>query len=351
MVNASTTLHVFSPANGSCPEVDNTFTVTISGFNISTTVENETCWESLDGSVSVNTDTTDLPLTVQLNSMLPMVFASNSFDLDDLAAGNYQMTIIDGSGCESNTVFEVLPGGPNLEATIEPIYSCDSGLPSNSVEVTLLDSSIVNEVLYALDSTNPNDFVISPDFNNISPGNHTLSIMHNNGCLVEIPFTIEETTPLSLSLSNDYINEITANASGGFPPYTYYFEDDGGSSTNTYTITRSGTFEVTVIDGRGCEATSSITLNLVEITIPNFFTPNNDGQNDFWKPRNMELFPDIQTFIFDRYGRKLEIMGQLDNGWDGRYQSQAMPSGDYWYIVQLNDGSGREFVGHFTLYR
>ncbi|MEW2921041.1 T9SS type B sorting domain-containing protein [Muricauda sp. ANG21] len=351
MVNASTTLHVFSPANGSCPEADNTFTVTISGFNISTTVENETCWESLDGSISVNTDTTDLPLTVQLNSMQPMVFASNSFNLDNLAAGNYQMTIIDGYGCESNTVFEVLPGGPNLEATIEPIYSCDSGLPSNSVEVTLLDSSIVNEVLYALDSTNPNDFVISPDFNNISPGNHTLSIMHNNGCLVEIPFMIEETTPLSLSLSNDYINEITANASGGFPPYTYYFEDDGGSSTNTYTITRSGTFEVTVIDGRGCEATSSITLNLVEITIPNFFTPNNDGQNDFWKPRNMELFPDIQTFIFDRYGRKLEIMGQLDNGWDGRYQSQAMPSGDYWYIVQLNDGSGREFVGHFTLYR
>ncbi|MFD2100628.1 T9SS type B sorting domain-containing protein [Flagellimonas iocasae] len=336
---------------GCTSQQDPDVVLTSSGFNISTTVQNETCWESTDGSISVNTDTDDLPLTVQLNSMQPMVFNNNSFVIDGLSSGNYEIIIIDNSGCQSETTFEILGGGPNLDAIVEPLYSCNSGLPSISIDVTLLDSSIANEVLYALDSTNPNDFIISPDFENIASGNHILSIMHTNGCLVEIPFTIDEINPLSISLSNEFVNQITVNASGGFPPYTYYFDDNNGSSSNTYTITRNGTFVVTVIDGRGCDVTSSITLNLVEISIPNFFTPNNDGQNDFWKPKNMELFPDIKTFIFDRYGRKLNIMGQLDNGWDGRYQSQSMPSGDYWYIVKLNDGSGREFVGHFTLYR
>ncbi|MBO0323881.1 T9SS type B sorting domain-containing protein, partial [Muricauda sp. CAU 1633] len=321
------------------------------GFNISTNVQHETCWESTDGAVSVDVDTSDLPLTVQLNSMQPIVFASNSFNIDDLPSGNYNMTIIDSSGCQSNTAFEILPGGPNLGATVEPIYSCDSGLPSNGIAVTLFDTSIANDVLYALDTTNPNDFVISPDFENISAGNHTLSIMHNNGCLLEIPFAIDDIAPLSLVLTNVNINEITATVSGGTPTYTYFFDDNLGTSSNTFTIDRSGTFVVRVVDGYGCETSESITMNLIEITIPNFFTPNNDGQNDFWKPRNMELFPNIQTFIFDRYGRKLKIMGQLDSGWDGQYQSQAMPSGDYWYIVELNDGSGREFVGHFTLYR
>ena len=89
----------------------------------------------------------------------------------------------------------------------------------------------------------------------------------------------------------------------------------------------------------------------MEITIPNFFTPNNDGQNDFWRPRNIEQFPDIETYIFDRYGRKIWIIGPLDQGWDGTYESRPLPSGDYWYIVRLNDGTGREYVGNFTLYR
>ena len=61
--------------------------------------------------------------------------------------------------------------------------------------------------------------------------------------------------------------------------------------------------------------------------------------------------------IFDRYGRLLaEYKGIEDKnnggkGWDGTYQSNEMPSGDYWYLIKLNDKDGREFTGHFTLYR
>ncbi|MEO0903111.1 MAG: T9SS type B sorting domain-containing protein, partial [Bacteroidota bacterium] len=114
---------------------------------------------------------------------------------------------------------------------------------------------------------------------------------------------------------------------------------------------RNGTFLVRVLDGNGCEAIETITVNYTDIDIPNFFTPNNDGQNDFWRPRNIEPYPNIETFIFDRYGRKLKFMGPLNEGWNGLYESKPMPSGDYWYIIELNDGTGREFVGHFTLYR
>ncbi|WP_396590826.1 T9SS type B sorting domain-containing protein [Allomuricauda sp. R78024] len=350
-ITVTSIIYVFSPGTGSCPNVENSFVVTITGFEISTNIQNETCWETSDGNVEVNADTTNFPLTVQLNSLQPMVFVNNSFEISGLSPGSYAMTIIDNNGCQSETTFDILPGGPNLDATIEPFYSCDSGIPTNSIEVSLIDSSISSEVLYALDSTNPNDFVLSPDFQNISVGNHTLSIMHNNGCLLEIPFIIENVALLSMTLTNENINQISANATGGFPPYTYYFDNNVGSSSNTYNITRSGTFTVTAIDSRGCEATETITLSLIDITIPNFFTPNNDGQNDFWKPRNMELFPDVQTFIFDRYGRKIKIMGAIDDGWDGYYEAKALPSGDYWYVIKLNDDSGREYVGHFTLYR
>ncbi|HAB26814.1 MAG TPA: gliding motility protein, partial [Xanthomarina gelatinilytica] len=38
--------------------------------------------------------------------------------------------------------------------------------------------------------------------------------------------------------------------------------------------------------------------------------------------------------------------------WDGTYQGKELPTGDYWYVVRLNDpNDNRDFVGHFTLYR
>ena len=350
-ITNSQTIFIYNPGTETCSSVESNFTVTVTGFDIITTVQNEICWESMDGSVSVVATTLEFPLTVQLNSMTPSSFTNNTFNIDELAPGNYSMAITDSSGCQSITSFEIQPGGPNLGATIEPVYSCEDGMPINSILVTLADPSIEQEVLYGLDSTNPNDFVFDSEFKNISAGNHTLSIMHNNGCLTEIPFNMEEIEPVGLTLSSDYANEITATAYGGIPPYTYYFNNGSGTDSSTYTIERSGTFEVRVVDSNGCESYDSITMNFVDISIPDFFTPNNDGQNDYWKPRNLELFPDAETFIFDRYGRKIKILGQLNDGWDGTYESKPLPSGDYWYIVKLNDSSSREFVGHFTLYR
>ncbi|WP_164731682.1 T9SS type B sorting domain-containing protein [Flagellimonas beolgyonensis] len=350
-ITQSTTVFIYNPGTTSCPNAESSFNINVTSFGITTTVQNETCWGNSDGFVEVVAATLELPINVQLNSTAPSLYSDNSFTIDGLAPGNYVMTLIDNGGCQSTTAFEIEAGGPNLNASVEPIYSCNDGLPSNSINVILEDPTVANDVLYAIDSSNPNDFALDPNFENIGSGNHTLHILHTNGCFSEIPFSIETTAPLNLTLLNEYANQITGMASGGFPPYTYYFEDNSGSHENTYTIDHSGTFDVRVVDSNGCEAIASIALNFVDLDIPNFFTPNNDGQNDYWKPRNMELFPDIETYIFDRYGRKIKVLGPVDNGWDGTYESKPLPSGDYWYTVKLNDGSKREFVGHFTLYR
>ena len=350
VITTSQTIFVFNPGQGSCPDAEESFEVTITGFNVTINVQDETCWESDNGSVSVAIGDAVFPVTVQLNTMDPMVFNTDSFSIEDLSPGNYEMSVIDDTGCETNTGFTILSGGPNLSGSVDVMYLCDASLPSNTIAVTLSDPSVSNDVLYALDSTDPNDFILSPDFENISPGDHSLFILHNNGCMGEILFEVESFEPLELSLTSEYVNQITANVTGGTAPYTYYFDDNDGTDANTYTITRSGTFTVRVVDSNGCEVLESTTMNLVEITIPDFFTPNFDGQNDTWSPRNTELFLDIKTYIFDRYGREIQVLGPIDE-WNGEYDSKPMPSGDYWYIVKLNDGSGREFVGHFTLYR
>ncbi|WP_165395262.1 T9SS type B sorting domain-containing protein [Flagellimonas allohymeniacidonis] len=350
-ITATTTLYVFSPGTGSCPDVENSFTVTVNKLGISNTIENESCQGAEDGLIRIAISGGEGPYRLSINSMSEMIFTDSSFTIDELAPGDYSITITDQNQCQVNDFVEVFSDGVNLNATIEPIYDCDLGAPANRLNVTLENASISSEVLYALDSTNPNDFTTDSNFTNIAPGNHFLSILHNNGCLETIPFVIEDFAPLTLDLVNTNINEITSSVSGGSPPYTYFFENQTGTSNNVFLIEGTGTYFIKVVDSKGCEIIDSITLNFLDIEIPNFFTPNNDGQNDLWMPKNIEKYSNVTTFIFDRYGRKIKTMGNMDYGWDGYYESNPLPSGDYWYVIKLNDESGREYMGHFTLYR
>jgi gliding motility-associated-like protein len=152
-------------------------------------------------------------------------------------------------------------------------------------------------------------------------------------------------------LEQNNINEITAIASGGLEPYTFYFDDENNGSDPIYYIRRTGTYTVRVVDANGCEATAQIFMEFIDIEIPNFFTPDGDGMNDFWMPRNIQQFPQILIKIFDRYGREVARVTHVQ-GWDGVYKGSEVPTGDYWYIIKLQgESDDREFVGHFTLYR
>jgi gliding motility-associated-like protein len=242
--------------------------------------------------------------------------------------------------------------GVNLNATATPMYECTGNIPNNSIDLVLEDPTVAPDVMYALDSTDPNDMVLDPNFANIAPGSHFIAIAHANGCVLTVDFEIENFEPLVLTLEPGNINEIKAVATGGQQEYTFYFNDKDNGTDDTHYITETKTHIVRVVDENGCEAIAEIFMEFIDIEIPNFFTPDGDGQNDFWSPRNQEGFPKILTIIFDRYGREVYRMGLNDQGWDGLYHNTELPTGDYWYVIKLKgEEDDREFVGHFTLYR
>jgi gliding motility-associated-like protein len=98
-------------------------------------------------------------------------------------------------------------------------------------------------------------------------------------------------------------------------------------------------------------ATATRYFEYIDVCIPNYFTPNGDGVMDGWAPGCTVNYKDLTYDIFDRYGRKIASY-RLGEYWDGKYNGAELPSGDYWYVLKLNDlKDAREFVGHFTLYR
>ena len=99
----------------------------------------------------------------------------------------------------------------------------------------------------------------------------------------------------------------------------------------------------------GCIEEGFTTTDKVEsLTVPKFFTPNNDGQNDTWfinDPLN-----EIEVVsIYNRYGKLLKTLNQIQQGWNGLFNNELMPVNDYWYIIKLKNG--KQMSGHFTLKR
>ncbi|WP_437396087.1 T9SS type B sorting domain-containing protein [Flagellimonas lutimaris] len=311
----------------------------------------EVCYESGDGSFEVQISGGTAPYQTSLNSSADANFVQDQFLFQDLTAGTHVVFVRDAQGCETNVIVEIEPG-VNLAATVTPIYECTGNIPDNYLEIILEDETIASDLIYALDSTDPADMQLTADFTNMTPGDHYLTIAHANGCMTTYDFSIEAYEPLTLTLENNNINQITAIAEGGVEDYTFYFNDIDNGTDNVFYINRTDTYIVTVVDQNGCEATAEIFMEFIDIEFPNFFTPDGDGLNDRWIPDNIEGFPDVLIKIYDRYGRVVEEMTRNVQGWDGNYDGKPLPTGDYWYVVQLQGAQDdREFVGHFTLYR
>jgi gliding motility-associated-like protein len=138
---------------------------------------------------------------------------------------------------------------------------------------------------------------------------------------------------------------------GGYGGYEYFFQGVSYADVNVYETNEDAIVNIMVRDQGGCEATIAIPFDFTGmLEIPNFFTPDGDNNNELWFPRNRDFFPNIEVKIYDRYGRVVAILDQV-SGWDGKYDGNELPSGDYWYVVNANDKERQQYVGHFTLYR
>ncbi len=95
-------------------------------------------------------------------------------------------------------------------------------------------------------------------------------------------------------------------------------------------------------------------LNAVDpgVNIPNAFSPNGDGINDYFKISGIEKYPDARLFIYTASNRKIFEKNHYGNmsfwgseaeaWWDGtnniRGAGMTMPNGTYIYILDLDNG-------------
>ncbi|WP_456421913.1 T9SS type B sorting domain-containing protein [Lutibacter sp.] len=196
----------------------------------------------------------------------------------------------------------------------------------------------------------------TPDITINSEGLYTVTATNNNNC-IKTKSILVNSIPVAPLLNFDKNNIVLADNSenntitvltDNLPTSTYEFTIDNNTfqSNNLFENVPAGLHTIRIRDVENCLESS---VDISVINIPNFFTPNGDGYNDTWHVTGIEFQPTSNVYIFDRFGKLIVILNPLGRGWDGLYKGNPLPSTDYWYKVELDDG--RILKGHFSLIR
>ena len=312
-------------------------------------------------------------------SMLP-------YTINGLTPGvNYRVRATDGKQCPGASDKFVLTAAPNLEVRASYEDSCTDNAYDGNVVITFDDATVdyskmqysfdggTSRYAFATGSGQGAEVRINRNHVSVKPSSlpQTIKLYYSDAAT-----TCEgETNPViipvveKLSLIQDPstvpgLNELRLLGKNGVPDYVFYFNGVHKGNEGTYIVRIQDPdgvdpsdnklkkrIEAKVEDSKGCTAQEVFYVDYVDIDIPRFFTPNGDGENDTWSPRNTQQYPNILTQIYDRYGRLLKELSRGET-WDGTYNGKALPTGDYWYIITLGEeDDSREFKGHFTLFR
>jgi gliding motility-associated-like protein len=188
-------------------------------------------------------------------------------------------------------------------------------------------------------------------------GNYRVVLKTKNGCdsLVTLNLAINPIISIGLDRPNEPDNgyetgKIIVGATGGsFGRYNYKWSN--GGDTNTIANLKAGIYKVTVTDMNGCTDTFSTVVKLVDaFQMPNAFTPNNDGLNDYFQPI-INGKATIKSFkIYNRLGNLIYDNELLDKGWDGRYKNEDSASDMYIYTIELDYEKGQILRGSGEVY-
>ncbi|EIA08995.1 T9SS type B sorting domain-containing protein [Flavobacterium frigoris] len=329
--NTATTTYTFRPTAGQCATTTTmTITVTPNGTPTFTAIP------------SICTGTALSPLPTTSNNGYKGVWSPA---LDNTNTTTYTFTPNAGQ-CAAKVTLTITVN----QLRIPNFSSVPTSVCENSIAPTLsLRSSNTPAVTGTWTPATVNtavvgtaDYIFTPDSGQCAES-LTISISVNpSNTLVDFSWTVTE------AFSENQVITVAATGAGDF---LYRLDDGPFQQSPVFEYVSPGYHLITVQDVTGCSV--SITRSdILVIGYPKFFTPNNDGYNDYWNVFTLvdKLGSKIQ--IFDRYGKLLKEISPNSSGWNGTYNGRPLPATDYWFVVDYpEDGVIKKFRSHFSLKR
>jgi gliding motility-associated-like protein len=193
----------------------------------------------------------------------------------------------------------------------------------------------------------------NPTYTVSQQGTYWVKVTVNN-CIATDTINVSYNPLPVIGLGNDttlcqgdalILNATTSNA-------TYQWQDN--STNPTYTVSQQGTYWVKVtVNNCSMADTLKVESKNCEIIIemPNVFTPNNDGVNDYFYPIELKGITHVTLGIYNRWGQKLIETNNILTGWDGKYNGQVCTDGTYFWIIRYTTitNESKVLTGFLTL--
>lgn len=270
--------------------------------------------------------------------------------------GTYIITMTDpGTGCSSTETVQMDPPTQiNITSAVVTNISC-FGSSNGSIAITTDNSTGVS---YAW---TPNVGSAST-VNNLAPGNYSVLVTNVDLCTDDSSFVLTEPTPITIVMIDSVGSEcgedngyLTVSASGGQGGFSYSWNNGTNGASNTGID--AGNYTVTATDAAGCSVSEVFDLactQLIPIVVPQLVTPNNDGKNDVWIIQNIEQYPEIKVWVYNRWGNLVYEAQPYLNDWNGYYTEGAnvsgpLPASTYFYLIDTMKKSQDPIKGYLEI--
>ncbi len=308
--------------------------------NVSSTLE--FCSLS-DGGVTSSTSLGITPYSFVLYQGPTLVSFNATGTFTGLQSGDYSLLVVDQIGCVDSVIVTV----DSIPAPIAPLQDtvlCNLTLQINGV----------------LSYTGTNWTSNSPMINFSNAAGQNPTIVADTAGIYSITLTdsvcnFTETFQLTF-VADPYTKVLDTTLCIGetqilaaiLQPQNTGYVWSTGASTSSISVTESGNYIVTASNMCGVSIdTASIEFYFCDLELPNVFTPNNDGKNDFFQ---LLFFGGLKTFnctILNRWG---QVVREYDNPafmWDGKDEAgDDVLQGVYFYIVKAVSNGGNEILKH-----
>ncbi len=281
------------------------------------------------------------------------------------------------NGCYSDTAkfHATVYQTPSADLTGADTFACSSILTLFSVDTVTPNTTYQWNIVYGNHST----FVTTYDgtlplFAN-ETGLHSiiLSAYNNNDSACKavgdtFHITVYPSPTAFFTVDQPFVNSpeyVFPIQNKSTPTGNTYFWDFGDSkysneiNPGSHGYTKTGTYIITLTARNGpCEDTTNREVHVdpfLQVFVPNIFTPNNDGNNDFFQMfGNIQDIDFMHVMIFDRVGEKVFDSYDLNFKWDGIYKGKPLQPAVFVYIIEISpiaDEDMRRMKGSITLLR
>jgi gliding motility-associated-like protein len=279
--------------------------------------------------------------------------------ISGLTAGIYIVVVTDGfnANCKDSVV-AIVGNTPSLsiQTTVTPTY-CNKNY----------GSATANPIGYMPYQYQWSTTETTAGINNLVAGNYTVKVTDLYNCSATASVTIVNqndilTSHFETQPGGDIYSltpvTIDITPSDGWTLNNGYLSDGTNLAlTTTHTFEQSGDYIASYFftSTHGCVDTAVFNIRVIDYStlyIPNSFTPNNDGRNDFFKAEGTFL-ASFEMYVYDRWDNLIIKLDDIDKSWNGKQKGAEAPADIYVYKGTATDVAGKQisFHGQITLVR